>query len=113
MCRHLEIAESTWNRWLAQYGGMKANDAKRLKELETENARPGAAQGPEGDGRGDGAGATGPARWAGRGAEEGAPGPEARGRATGARGPAAGAARAAHSQPAEGTRGAPTGGAGA
>ena len=39
MCRHLEIAESTWHRWLAQYGGMKANDAKRLKELEGENAR--------------------------------------------------------------------------
>ena len=39
VCRHLEIAESTWNRWLAQYGGMKANDAKRLKELEGENAR--------------------------------------------------------------------------
>ena len=39
MCRHLEIAESTWHRWLAQYGGMKANDAKRLKELEAENAR--------------------------------------------------------------------------
>ena len=38
-CRHLEIAESTWHRWLAQYGGMKANDAKRLKELEGENAR--------------------------------------------------------------------------
>src|ERR1700759_5591957 len=37
VCRHLEIAESTWHRWLAQYGGMKANDAKRLKELETEN----------------------------------------------------------------------------
>ncbi|MCH9734610.1 MAG: IS3 family transposase [Actinomycetia bacterium] len=39
VCRHLEIAESTWHRWLAQYGGMKANEAKRLKELETENAR--------------------------------------------------------------------------
>jgi len=39
VCRHLEIAESTWHRWLAQYGGMKANDAKRLKELEGENAR--------------------------------------------------------------------------
>ena len=39
VCRHLEIAESTWHRWLAQYGGMKANDAKRLKELEAENAR--------------------------------------------------------------------------
>jgi hypothetical protein len=39
VCRHLEVAESTWHRWLAQYGGMKANDAKRLKELEAENAR--------------------------------------------------------------------------
>ena len=33
------IAESTWHRWLAQYGGMKANEAKRLKELEAENPR--------------------------------------------------------------------------
>ena len=43
VCRHLVIAESTWHRWVAQYGGMKANDAKRLKELEGENAlnRPG------------------------------------------------------------------------
>ena len=39
VCRHLEIAESTWHRCLAQYGGMKASDAKRLKELEGENAR--------------------------------------------------------------------------
>jgi putative transposase len=39
VCRHLEIAESTWHRWLAQYGGMKASDAKRLKELEVENTR--------------------------------------------------------------------------
>jgi putative transposase len=39
VCRHLEIGESTWHRWLAQYGGMKANDAKRLKELEAENTR--------------------------------------------------------------------------
>ena len=39
VCRHLEIAESTWHRWLAQYGGMKSSDAKRLKELEAENAR--------------------------------------------------------------------------
>ena len=37
--RHLDIAESTWHRWLARYGGMKANEAKRLKELEAENAR--------------------------------------------------------------------------
>ena len=39
VCRHLEVAESTWHRWIAQYGGMKANDAKRLKELEAENSR--------------------------------------------------------------------------
>jgi len=37
--RHLEVAESTWNRWRGQYGGMKASGAKRLKELESENAR--------------------------------------------------------------------------
>ena len=39
VCRHLEIVESTWHRWVAQYGGIKASDAKRLKELEVENAR--------------------------------------------------------------------------
>jgi transposase-like protein len=39
VCRQFGIAESTWARWLSQYGGMKADDAKRLKELETENAR--------------------------------------------------------------------------
>jgi putative transposase len=39
VARHLEIAESTWRRWLAQYGGMKADDAKKLKELEKENQR--------------------------------------------------------------------------
>jgi transposase-like protein len=39
VCRHLGIAESTWHRWKGQYGGMKANDAKRLKELESENRR--------------------------------------------------------------------------
>jgi len=37
--RHLEIAESTWNRWRSMYGGMKADAVKRLKELESENAR--------------------------------------------------------------------------
>jgi len=39
VCRHLQIAESTWHRWVAQYGGMKANDVKRLEELEVENGR--------------------------------------------------------------------------
>jgi putative transposase len=37
--RHLEITESTFHRWRNQYGGMKADDAKRLKEVERENAR--------------------------------------------------------------------------
>jgi hypothetical protein len=36
--RHLEITESTWHRWRNRYGGMEADDAKRLKELEKENA---------------------------------------------------------------------------
>ena len=35
----LEISEQTFHRWRNQYGGMKADDAKRLKELERENAR--------------------------------------------------------------------------
>jgi len=39
VARHLEIAESTWHRWVNQYGGMKADDAKKLKELEKENQR--------------------------------------------------------------------------
>jgi len=37
--RQLEISEATWNRWRNQYGGMKANGAKRLRELEVENGR--------------------------------------------------------------------------
>ena len=39
VARHLEIAESTWHRWLHQYGGMKADDAKELRELRRENQR--------------------------------------------------------------------------
>ncbi len=35
----LEISEATYHRWRAQFGGMKADDVKRLKELEAENAR--------------------------------------------------------------------------
>jgi putative transposase len=34
----LEISEQTFHRWRNQYGGMKAAEAKRLKELERENA---------------------------------------------------------------------------
>jgi putative transposase len=39
VARHLEITESTFHRWRNQFGGMKADDAKRLKELERENSR--------------------------------------------------------------------------
>ena len=37
--RELGISEQTYHRWRNQYGGMKADDAKRLKELERENSR--------------------------------------------------------------------------
>ncbi len=35
----LEVSEQTFHRWRKQYGGMKAEEAKRLKELEQENKR--------------------------------------------------------------------------
>jgi len=35
----LEVTESTWQRWKKQYGGMKSDEAKRLRELEIENQR--------------------------------------------------------------------------
>ena len=35
----LEVSESTLERWRAQYGGMKSDEAKRLKTLEDENRR--------------------------------------------------------------------------
>ena len=37
--KELGISEQTYHRWRNQYGGMKANDATRLRELERENAR--------------------------------------------------------------------------
>ena len=37
--KYLEISEATYHRWRAQYGGMKADDVKRLKELEVENQK--------------------------------------------------------------------------
>jgi putative transposase len=39
VAKRLEVSEQTYHRWRNQYGGMKADDAKRLKELERENAR--------------------------------------------------------------------------
>ena len=35
----LEVSEATYDRWRKQFGGMKAEEAKRLKELEEENSR--------------------------------------------------------------------------
>jgi putative transposase len=39
VARYLEVTPATWYRWVNQYGGMKADDARRLKELEKENQR--------------------------------------------------------------------------
>ncbi len=35
----LEVSEATFGRWRSQYGGMKSEEAKRLKTLEDENNR--------------------------------------------------------------------------
>jgi putative transposase len=35
----LEVSEATYDRWRAQYGGMKAEEAVRLAKLEDENKR--------------------------------------------------------------------------
>ena len=39
VCQALEVSEQTFHRWRNQYGGMKSEEAKRLKELEDENKR--------------------------------------------------------------------------
>ena len=39
VAKELEVSENTFHRWRAQYGGMKADDVKRLKELERENSQ--------------------------------------------------------------------------
>ncbi|QDT27534.1 Transposase [Gimesia panareensis] len=39
MLQTLEVSESTYLRWRNQYGGMKSEEAKRLKQLEDENKR--------------------------------------------------------------------------
>ena len=38
VCRELQVSEQTYYRWRNQFGGLNANDAKRLKDLERENA---------------------------------------------------------------------------
>ena len=37
--KQVEISEQTYHRWRNQYGGMKADDAKRLRELERQTVR--------------------------------------------------------------------------
>ena len=39
VAKALEVSEQTFHRWQAQYGGMKAEDVRRLKQLERENGR--------------------------------------------------------------------------
>jgi transposase-like protein len=39
VCRALEVAQPTYHSWRQLYGGMKAEEAKRLTQLEKENAR--------------------------------------------------------------------------
>jgi len=48
VAKALEVSEVTFHRWRAQYGGMKAEDAKRLKELEREERRVEASRGRQG-----------------------------------------------------------------
>jgi len=39
ICRRLGISEQSYYRWRREYGGLKVDQAKRLKDLEKENAR--------------------------------------------------------------------------
>src|SRR5713101_7993288 len=39
VCRSLGVTEQTYYRWRKEYGGLKMNQAKRLKELEQENTQ--------------------------------------------------------------------------
>ena len=39
ICRQLEVKEQTYYKWRKEYGGMRVNQAKRLKEVEQQNSR--------------------------------------------------------------------------
>jgi len=39
VCRHLGIKDQTYYKWRKEYGGMRVDQAKRLKEIEQENSR--------------------------------------------------------------------------
>ena len=38
-CKKIEVSEQTYYRWRKEYGGLRLDQAKRLKELERENGR--------------------------------------------------------------------------
>jgi putative transposase len=39
VCREQQISPATYHRWKQKYGGLSVQEAKRLKELELENAK--------------------------------------------------------------------------
>ena len=39
VCRRIGVSEQSYYRWRKEYGGLKVNQARRLKDLEQENAR--------------------------------------------------------------------------
>jgi len=39
ICRSLNISEQTYYRWRKEYGGLRTDQARRLKELEKENTQ--------------------------------------------------------------------------
>jgi len=39
LCRKSGFSDATFYKWRAKYGGMEVSDAKRLRELESENAK--------------------------------------------------------------------------
>jgi len=39
VCRRLGVSEQSFYRWRRKYGGLEVSEAKRLRELETENGR--------------------------------------------------------------------------
>jgi putative transposase len=39
ICRQLEVKEQTYYKWRKEYGGMRIDQAKRLKEVEQQNSR--------------------------------------------------------------------------
>ncbi|MBY0588828.1 transposase [bacterium] len=40
VCKRIGITEQTYYRWRKEYGGLRTDQAKRMKDLESENVRP-------------------------------------------------------------------------